>query len=42
MSTKLTLTLEKKVQKLRGIIATDENIDYKQTLTEEFSKKYGV
>lgn len=34
--------LSPKVRKLRGIIKTDENIDYKQTLTEELSKKYGV
>lgn len=31
-----------KVRKLRGIINTDENFDYKQILTEELSKKYGV
>ncbi|HET7360686.1 MAG TPA: DUF6364 family protein [Salinimicrobium sp.] len=34
--------LSPKVRKLRGIIKTDEKIDYKQTLTEELSKKYGV
>ncbi|MBC9795118.1 DUF6364 family protein [Sinomicrobium weinanense] len=34
--------LSPKVRKLRGIIKTDGNIDYKQTLTEELSKKYGV
>ncbi|MFN2261744.1 MAG: DUF6364 family protein [Psychroflexus sp.] len=34
--------LSPKIRKLRGIIKTDENIDYKQTLTEELSKKYGV
>lgn len=34
--------LSPKVRKLRGIIKIDENIDYKQTLTEELSKKYGV
>lgn len=34
--------LSPKVKKLRGIIKTDENIDYKQTLTDELSKKYGV
>jgi hypothetical protein len=28
--------------KLRGKINTDENIDYKQVLTEKLSKKYGV
>lgn len=31
-----------KVEKLRGIIKTDEKIDYKQILAEELSKKYGV
>jgi len=31
-----------KVRKLRGIIKTDVEIDYKQILTEELSKKYGV
>ena len=34
--------LSPKVRKLRGIIKNDENIDYKQILTEELSKKYGV
>jgi hypothetical protein len=34
--------LSPKVRKLRGIIKVDENIDYKQTLTEELSKKYGI
>ncbi len=34
--------LSPKVQKLRGIIKTDESFDYKQVLTEELSKKYGV
>ncbi|MCF8461814.1 MAG: DUF6364 family protein [Flavobacteriales bacterium] len=34
--------LSPKVRKLRGIIKIDQNIDYKQTLTEELSKKYGV
>jgi hypothetical protein len=31
-----------KVKKLRGIIKTDNNVDYKQIITEELSKKYGV
>jgi hypothetical protein len=31
-----------KVRKLRGIINASENFDYKQILTEELSKKYGV
>lgn len=34
--------LSPRVRKLRGIIKTDENLDYKQLLTEELSKKYGV
>lgn len=34
--------LSPKVQKLRGILKTNENIDYKQILTEELSKKYGI
>lgn len=34
--------LSPKVRKLRGIIKADDNIDYKQILTEELSKKYGV
>lgn len=34
--------LSSKVRKLRGIIKANEAFDYKQTLTEELSKKYGV
>lgn len=34
--------LSPKVKKLRGIIKTDESIDYKHILTEELSRKYGV
>jgi hypothetical protein len=34
--------LSPKVRKLRGIIKTENNFDYKQILTEELSKKYGV
>jgi hypothetical protein len=34
--------LSPRVRKLRGILKTDENFDYKQILTEELSKKYGV
>lgn len=34
--------LSPKVRKLRGIIKTDNNFDYKQVLTEELSKKYGI
>lgn len=34
--------LSPKVRKLRGILKTDSNLDYKQILTEELSKKYDV
>lgn len=34
--------LSPKVQKLRGIIKANDNLEYKQILTEELSKKYGV
>jgi hypothetical protein len=34
--------LSSKVRKLRGIIKVDNDFDYKQVLTEELSKKYGV
>lgn len=34
--------LSPKVRKLRGIIKTEEDFDYKQVLTEELSKKYEV
>lgn len=34
--------LSPKVQKLRGIIKSNEDIDYKQILNEELSKKYGI
>lgn len=34
--------LSPKIQKLRGIIKTDENIDHKKMLAEELSKKYGL
>jgi hypothetical protein len=34
--------LSPKVRKLRGIIKIDQKIDYKQTLTEELSKKYDL
>jgi hypothetical protein len=34
--------LSPKVSKLRGIIKTEEELDYKKILTEELSKKYGV
>ncbi len=31
-----------KLKKLRGIIKIDQDLDYKQILTEELSKKYGI
>lgn len=34
--------LSPKVRKLRGIIKSDRDFDYKKILTEELSKKYGV
>lgn len=34
--------LSPKVRKLRGILKTEDNLDYKQILTEELSKKYGI
>lgn len=34
--------LSPKVRKLRGIIKAENDLDYKQILTEELSKKYGV
>jgi len=34
--------LSPKVKKLRGILKVSDDIDYKQILTEELSKKYGV
>jgi hypothetical protein len=34
--------LSPKVRKLRGIIKTEVELDYKKILTEELSKKYGV
>ncbi|MBS3737964.1 DUF6364 family protein [Mesohalobacter halotolerans] len=34
--------LSPKVKKLRGIIKTNQNLDYKEILTEELSKKYGL
>ena len=33
--------LSPRVRRLRGIIKVTEKIDYKKTLTEELSKKYG-
>jgi hypothetical protein len=34
--------LSYKVKKLRGIIKTETDFDYKKVLTEELSKKYGI
>ena len=34
--------LSPKVRKLRGIIKSENNKDYKDILTEELSKKYGI
>lgn len=34
--------LTPRIQRLRGIIKTDDELDYKKILTEELSKKYGV
>jgi hypothetical protein len=34
--------LSPKVKKLRGIIKLEDNTDYKQILSEEIAKKYGV
>ena len=34
--------LSPKIRKLRGIIKIEKNFDYKQIVTEELSKKYGV
>lgn len=34
--------LSPKVRKLRGIINTKENLDYKEILVEELSKKHGI
>ena len=34
--------LSPRVKKLRGIIKVEDNVDYKQILTEELSKKYRI
>jgi len=34
--------LSPRIQRLRGIIKTDEKINYKQILAEELAKKYGI
>ena len=34
--------LSPRVRRLRGILNVDEDFDYKEILTEELSKKYGI
>ena len=34
--------LSPRIQRLRGVIKTSEKLDYKQILTEELEKKYGL
>lgn len=34
--------LSPRIQRLRGIIKTNEKLDYKKILTEELAKKYGI
>ena len=34
--------LSPRIQRLRGILTIDDDFDYKEVLTEELSKKYGV
>lgn len=34
--------LSPRVRKLRGVIKVSDNFDYKQTLSEELAKKYGI
>ncbi len=34
--------LSPRVRKLRGILKVDKDFNYKETLTDELSKKYGV
>ena len=34
--------LSPKVQRLRGIMAIEQDFDYKEVLAEELSKKYGI
>lgn len=34
--------LSSNVLKLRGILKTDDKLDYKEILTQELSKKYGL
>ena len=31
-----------RIQRLRGIVKTDKEVDYQQLLTEELSRKYGL
>ena len=41
-SNKKIKSLSPRVKKLKGIIKTSKDLDYKQILAEELSKKYGV
>jgi len=34
--------LSPRIKRLRGILKVEKNFDYKKTLTEELSKKYGI
>lgn len=34
--------LSPRVQRLRGIIKVDDDFDYKEVLTDELAKKYGI
>lgn len=34
--------LSPRVRRLRGILKVDEDFDYKEILTEELAKKYGI
>lgn len=34
--------LSPRIQRLRGIMTIDDDFDYKEVLTEELSKKYGI
>ncbi len=34
--------LSPRIKRLRGIIKVEKDFDYKETLTEELSKKYGI
>ena len=34
--------LSPRIQRLRGIMTIDDDFDYREVLTEELSKKYGI